>query len=76
MGSLTVMPDRPGEKYNIVTVELSMAEGRLDVPKFEEKRLPRTDLGDADARSSNRGIETCCPFPRPPLGGIVATAVC
>ena len=76
MGSLTVMPDLPDEKYGIITVELSMVEGRFDVPKFEDKRLPRTDLGDANARSSNRGIETCRPFPRPPLGGIVATAVC
>ena len=40
MGSLTVMPDRPDEKYDIVTVELSMTEDRLDVPKFEDKRLP------------------------------------
>ena len=31
------MPDRPDEKYDIVTVELSMAEDRLDVLKFEDK---------------------------------------
>ena len=76
MGSLTVVPDRLDEKYDIVTVELSMAEDRLDVPKFEDKRLPRTDLGDANARSGNRGVETCRPFPRPPLWGVIATAVC
>ena len=39
MGSLTVMPNHPDEKYDIVIVELSMAKGRLDLPKFEDKRL-------------------------------------
>ena len=40
MGSLAVMPDRPDEKYDIVTVELPMAEGRFDVQKSEDKRPP------------------------------------
>ena len=41
MGSLIVMPDRPGEKCDTVTMELSdTAEGRFDVQKFEDKRLP------------------------------------
>jgi len=34
------MPDRTDEKYDIVAVELVMAEGRFDVQKFEDKRLP------------------------------------
>jgi len=35
-----LMPDRTDEKYDIVAVELFMAEGRFDVQKFEDKRPP------------------------------------